>query len=1328
MSLWEVLDRASREVMHEFCKNIISGKTDRNRALRRATLKQVEIVKKGYGDPNPLYRGRLCSWGKIGTMMKKIKSCLCTLKVIAKIIAGLFIFYLVGIGILMELWEPRIDISSFDYASDIEKTAPDGTRYKINNGPATFDLDVAKPDKHCDKIFRDYKAALEYCRDSGLPVIPSVHLVQGKLKQFDDGLCAALETAVQRGVPGEERLSKVAALSELLEELLKVLARIPTEKRGPAESAAVHLSTALSLGGNEPRLGPDLADRVRKAKKRFLSQPLKSEPAGFWTWNEQLQSMFRQDRYLFRGFNVGRNPSVCVVLAAVISRDKRLSEAFARFREFDSKLTNPSVCIDPETSVRLSRCLSFQDVATVLPSEMSIDDILEPETTENINSELQRRFGKNAGFALVSYSESRESDILHGLILPTGKSPMQVIIDAVRSGRLSLKPKPNSGWYDYQWYAMETLLLPEKARESHKLRLSDNYKKRLENAFKTSLTKDRDTHIKHYPIPMAGITERKPKIEIGPEFSAEPTATVYLRYARAYRFLRNAMHAVLGREFLRQIHRSNGNSPPVRTDLDTELREMALLCYGLYERLAPEIGQEPVYLPDEMNYEDIAAAKNRISQWISCLTDDPDLGRDTRVVVPAFDEEVSIHYWATAGVRLERVVYKYNDEPYVSDSVEPVFVPTNYYLPTDIFLEFESPRGAPLTRDEYRNICDRYEDEVSLRKHFGAVETEYEGGLFIVFIVLIMSAFIFRKHLRGLNIRGMIRAVTITAGLFAVLCIAGFVYFPMYPMKILVKYVPEISVRLVPLVEKIAYSYHSSPYDEDIGYGMIELLDDPNPLVRATAAVSLEYLYELYCLSCSDFDEEKLLRLFPDIENRLRTATEDEMFEVRWVAVSLLRRLFTNDDTIHFLASKLKTDKHVDRFICSKVFEHFATIGGTKEWDTVLSYTEDSRESVRYAAIWSLSKFTISLEKQILTLYKKAFGFWNRGDRFSSTIMLGQISRITEEDASFPNYPDAAQAKEFFAWLLMLQGSDYYNLAMEKYEAALDIMENALGSEHPDVVRIMDDLAWVYEKLGYHAEAKDLYNKSLSVKTKFLGPEHPETLTTLSHLVSADSETKEDYIRKKLMDIMEKALGSEHPDVAGTMDNLASVYGNFGYYVEAENLYNKSLSVKKEFLGPEHPETLSTLTQLVSLYKNKGDHVKAESLCLSIIDTKKRTYGSEHPETAASLHDLADVYKARGDYDKANPLFRERLTMFKEALGTGHPRAVRRLNERIEFHTPLSSYRKAEFLCKIALAIRKKTLGPEHPDVAASLKSLAEIHRSLGDIHLPGRQTEPDPH
>ena len=57
-------------------------------------------------------------------------------------------------------------------------------------------------------------------------------------------------------------------------------------------------------------------------------------------------------------------------------------------------------------------------------------------------------------------------------------------------------PSPSSGWYEYQIYALETFLLPEKGEENPKLLLTKAYKKRMLEAFQALMTKRRETHVR----------------------------------------------------------------------------------------------------------------------------------------------------------------------------------------------------------------------------------------------------------------------------------------------------------------------------------------------------------------------------------------------------------------------------------------------------------------------------------------------------------------------------------------------------------------------------------------------------------------------------------------------------------------------------------------------------------------------------------------------------------------------------------------------------------------------------------------------------------------
>jgi hypothetical protein len=72
---------------------------------------------------------------------------------------------------------------------------------------------------------------------------------------------------------------------------------------------------------------------------------------------------------------------------------------------------------------------------------------------------------------------------LFPLGLPPNADLMRELVRRIRSGDVDLKPGPQSGWYEYQAYALETLLLPEKGSEHDKLLLTKAYKKRMLEAF-----------------------------------------------------------------------------------------------------------------------------------------------------------------------------------------------------------------------------------------------------------------------------------------------------------------------------------------------------------------------------------------------------------------------------------------------------------------------------------------------------------------------------------------------------------------------------------------------------------------------------------------------------------------------------------------------------------------------------------------------------------------------------------------------------------------------------------------------------------------------------
>lgn len=56
----------------------------------------------------------------------------------------------------------------------------------------------------------------------------------------------------------------------------------------------------------------------------------------------------------------------------------------------------------------------------------------------------------------------------------------------------------------------------------------------------------------------------------------------------------------------------------------------------------------------------------------------------------------------------------------------------------------------------------------------------------------------------------------------------------------------------------------------------------------------------------------------------------------------------------------------------------------------------------------------------------------------------------------------------------------------------LDMMEAALGANHPEVAACVNNLAVLLKTVGRHEEAQHLYERSIAIKERCMGPTHPQ--------------------------------------------------------------------------------------------------------------------------------------------------------------------------------------------------------------------------------------------
>jgi tetratricopeptide (TPR) repeat protein len=277
---------------------------------------------------------------------------------------------------------------------------------------------------------------------------------------------------------------------------------------------------------------------------------------------------------------------------------------------------------------------------------------------------------------------------------------------------------------------------------------------------------------------------------------------------------------------------------------------------------------------------------------------------------------------------------------------------------------------------------------------------------------------------------------------------------------------------------------------------------------------------------------------------------------------------------------------------------------------------------------------------------------------------------------------------------LLNQAGYYLNERAEYAEAAtlfrwaLEIREEALEPEHPDIATSLNNLAVMYRAQGKYQEAEPLYQRALAIDEKAVGAGHPSTATSLNNLAGLYRDqgrnTEAEPLYQRALTVREKALGPDHPLTATSLNNLAELYRDQGRNTEAEPLYRRALYIFEKALGAGHPSTATSLNNLAELLGGLEKPAEAEQLHRRALRIREKALGPKHPDTAGSLNNLAGLLYRQKESAETEPLFLRALTILEKALGLEHPNTARVRNNLILFYRNQGRNAEADALEKAA--------------------------------------------
>jgi serine/threonine protein kinase len=332
------------------------------------------------------------------------------------------------------------------------------------------------------------------------------------------------------------------------------------------------------------------------------------------------------------------------------------------------------------------------------------------------------------------------------------------------------------------------------------------------------------------------------------------------------------------------------------------------------------------------------------------------------------------------------------------------------------------------------------------------------------------------------------------------------------------------------------------------------------------------------------------------------------------------------------------------------------------------------------------------------------------------TLLERALDRVDERFAGQPHVKFKLQATLSKAF----ESIGRYDEATQLLESVLENVKSSKGSEDPETLRGMNNLAALYTYQSKLDKAEPLMKKTLETRRRLLGNEHPDTLSTMNNLAVLYKKQarydRAESLYKECLEVERRIFGDDHLETAKTMSNLALLYDDQTRYEEAEQLLLQSLAIRRRALAPEHPEIAVSLSNLGLVYRDEMRYDEAEPLLIEALEIQRQARGPEHPDTITVSNNLAQLYKAQGRYEEAERILMAGLDVQRRLLGPDHGSTLNSMNSLGLLYMDQRRFAEAEPLLVKVLEIRRLELPAEHLKRIISMNNLAVLYHRMGKL------------
>ena len=294
-----------------------------------------------------------------------------------------------------------------------------------------------------------------------------------------------------------------------------------------------------------------------------------------------------------------------------------------------------------------------------------------------------------------------------------------------------------------------------------------------------------------------------------------------------------------------------------------------------------------------------------------------------------------------------------------------------------------------------------------------------------------------------------------------------------------------------------------------------------------------------------------------------------------------------------------------------------------------------------------------------------------------------------------------------------------YKTAISFYEKALEIKQNTLSPNHPDLSNIFYDLALVHQEMKEYSSALKYFHLVLEIQEKVLPPNHSDLLSSYRNLARIYSEI-DDFLSAlsycdKILEIEQKAVPINPPNLAIAYNEISSIYCEIDDYSRALLCCDKALEIEQDITPPNHSIVISTYNNIGFAYCKMNEYSKAFSWLKKVFDIQRSYSPSDDLSVADIYINMARVYYSMKDFLNAVSYYKKTLKIQQMFLSKMDLSVAATHKNIARAHAAMENYSDALSYYQNALKIEQKFLASNHPSLAEMYNNVAEMYELTGD-------------